>query len=302
MSDRNRHTFGAAARTGVIWVGVACVVLCGIYLWGYSGRSSSAQSKKPEEHYKYSERHYALSKDSSSVLEDRMESISDRSEDASEHEKYDEYQKPLELSKSFARKIVSDPVALFTIVLGIFTALLWYTTAKAVRDAGEVLAVARKEFLATHRPRLIVRDVDVVKLDEGWMIQFLIVNEGGSKATLVESWVDVEFPCQNVRNMMSTGHDDLGRLTFEQGEPKYQLCLIRPQFVAALTSGARAGKRRRGPGLWGVTPTSNEPIFIGALMYVDEIGNRRRSVFRRIFDPYQGGFVRSDNPDHEYAD
>ena len=59
--------------------------------------------------------------------------------------------------KTFLEKTTSDPVALFTLALAVSTLGLWFATITLYRAGDEQLVLARAEFTATHRPRIIVR-------------------------------------------------------------------------------------------------------------------------------------------------
>jgi hypothetical protein len=91
--------------------------------------------------------------------------------------------------------------------------------AKEAADAAqEQTRLARAEFIATHRPRVILREVYFAD-DKIW---FRLVNTGDGKATIVESWLMIETPIVKsaLRPLLSTGHNDLGRLVLVGGEMK----------------------------------------------------------------------------------
>ena len=47
------------------------------------------------------------------------------------------------------------------------------------------IALAREEFISTHRPKIVLRDVDLI----GNEIYYMLVNIGGTEATIIESWI-----------------------------------------------------------------------------------------------------------------
>jgi hypothetical protein len=70
--------------------------------------------------------------------------------------------------KTFWERTTSDPVDLFTLVLAASTIGLWVATIalyiaaeKAARSARDALDLANREFLSTHRPRIVVREMFV---------------------------------------------------------------------------------------------------------------------------------------------
>jgi hypothetical protein len=111
--------------------------------------------------------------------------------------------------------------------------LLWATVALSViaflqllvfgwqgRQLKRSVDVANREFVSTHRPRIILRDV--------WMdpdkqkILYVLVNIGDTKARMVESLIHFELMHRDqlIRPLRSQGHDDLKKLTFAAGEIK----------------------------------------------------------------------------------
>jgi hypothetical protein len=147
--------------------------------------------------------------------------------------------------------------------------------AEAAHKSAEV---ARAAFNATHRPHLILRDVCL----DGENIAYLLINNGTAEATIVESWITVEYVHPNgvFRPLRSYGHDCLGRLHFAVGEVKDR------------------------------TYSPSQPLeffgnvlyFVGTIVYSDSAGHRRRTVFRRRWDTDQQGFFSVDDPDQEYSD
>jgi hypothetical protein len=126
----------------------------------------------------------------------------------------------------------------------------------------------------------------------------MLINSGGTAGTVLENWIMAEFvpSGQSSRNLRSNGHNDLGIITFAAGEMK--------DLTYRLPTEA----------LWYTVMTTIEPsisineeragtlYFAGAILYADDAGNRRRSVFRRRWDLQRKAFVRVDDPDQEYAD
>jgi len=182
-------------------------------------------------------------------------------------------------------------IAAFTIVLAIGSSVQAWLTREAIR-------VAREEFISSHRPRIVLRDVDMASAAEGHEIYYMLANSGDTRGTIIESWVIAESvpPDKLARNLRSFGHDDLGRLVFAAGEMK-DLTYRCPTDVAwLLATYSAAGKQHIDTTkLWNL-------YFAGAILYSDDAGNLRRSVFRRRWDFERECFCRVDNPDQEYAD
>lgn len=151
--------------------------------------------------------------------------------------------------------------------------------------------IERLQFLTMHRPRIILRDVSLIAEDGVQKILYSLVNSGGTKAIIVESWIFAEWPAQGsaIRNPLSRGHDDLGRVEIPGGG-----VLERDYIVPDSITWYASLK---------VFTTAVLPLhFAGAILYEDDLGNRRRSVFRRIHRPDTDRFERTTDPDQEYAD
>jgi hypothetical protein len=157
--------------------------------------------------------------------------------------------------------------------------------------------LARQEFISSHRPRIVLRDVIL----EGENILYMLVNTGDTSAMIVESWIMAEFIRlgDRFRTLRSFGHDDLGRLVIDAGEAKDLIYPLPEEISFAIKwPGRRVGSAERNPIL-------GTCYFVGALVYEDERKVRRRSVFRRKFDGVKAVFVRlspDEERDHEYAD
>lgn len=127
-------------------------------------------------------------------------------------------------------------VATLTAVLAISTIGLWRATirlwkagerqmelikdnaAEQSRDMKASIELARTEFLSSHRPRVILRDVRFI----GDRVHYRLVDIGDTSATVIESWIFTELvkddDCFNP--LRSTGYDDLGLLIISGREFK----------------------------------------------------------------------------------
>jgi hypothetical protein len=201
-----------------------------------------------------------------------------------------------------AKEKPEQALARYTLWLTVFTGVLAFATVGlgiatvGLYAAGEKqFGLARDEFIATHRPRIVLKDVSYIN----GQIFYMLANIGATKATIVESWIFDELLMNDVpiRPLRSVGHDMLGRLTFEGGQV-WDL-LYQPNFSAFMRVPdlKRIGSEER-PSLIG-----SEIYFTGAILYEDGAGIRRRSIFRRRWVDDRDGFVRmKDERDHEYAD
>jgi hypothetical protein len=167
-------------------------------------------------------------------------------------------------------------------------------TVSAAREAAER---SKKEFISSHRPRIILRDI-WYEPRQGELF-YMLFNTGGTAAKIVESWILAEFiPSDRpIRPLRSSGHDELGQITFAVGEMK-DLTYSVPAHIGPylLTPEMMRIRTERGP------PMVGDFYFTGAILYEDDAGNRRRSVFRRRWDHERQGFFRMEDKDQEYAD
>jgi hypothetical protein len=94
--------------------------------------------------------------------------------------------------------------AVATVFIGVFTWVLACVTGRQARLTRASIELVRNEFISTHRPRIILRDVC---MGSGREVFYMLVNRGGTKATVVESWILAERippgqfirPCISVR-------------------------------------------------------------------------------------------------------
>jgi hypothetical protein len=197
-----------------------------------------------------------------------------------------------------------EALARYTLWLTTFTGILAFATVGlgiatvGLYAAGEKqFRLAQDEFISSHRPRVILRDV----IWEGYAdIHYTLVNIGETRATIIESWVLVEFVQQGfaVRPLRSFGHDDLGRIVLSAGEMREFTCAVPGELSVAM----KYPDIRR-IGIDGKEPVFGERYFTGTIVYIDDTGIRRQSVFRRIRDDKSRSFVRLANErDQEYAD
>lgn len=188
--------------------------------------------------------------------------------------------------------------AIATVFIAGFTTVLATVTNRQARLTRESIDLARKEYVTSHRPRIILRDVFLV----AETINYMLVNTGDTDATIVESWIFGEFIEQGTRFRVprSAGHNDLGELVFSGGESKDLTCDLPPSLSFAM----KFPDSRR-IGIDGQEPVFGNEYFVGVIVYVDDVGVRRRSVFRRHWHDGRERFMRlkpEEESDNEYAD
>lgn len=123
--------------------------------------------------------------------------------------------------------------------------------------------LAREEFAASHKPRIILRDVSVVESGGKKQILFMLVNIGDAEATLKHSWRFLEFVAVDtpVRPVRAFGHVDLGATTFQPGQYFDFIYEFNQQEIDRQMAGVAIG----GGGPW----RNFDTYFVGALIYAD---------------------------------
>jgi hypothetical protein len=78
--------------------------------------------------------------------------------------------------------------ALATVVIAGFTGTLWYTSRTQSDITRDALRLAKDEFSATHRPKILVQSVTLAftgDADHSGRIDFMIANAGEAEATII---------------------------------------------------------------------------------------------------------------------
>jgi hypothetical protein len=92
---------------------------------------------------------------------------------------------------NFIHAYRNDLTAWATLAVAAFTGTLWWSTNRLWISAEHQLAelresseLARKEFISTHRPKIIVRDIELAELETGRMLACVLhcVNVGDTEA------------------------------------------------------------------------------------------------------------------------
>jgi hypothetical protein len=176
--------------------------------------------------------------------------------------------------------------------------LAWvsYCQARLIRKS---LDLARAEYISANRPRIVLRDVYLI----AETIHYTLVNLGGTPATIIKSWIFVEFVEDGTRwRPLWPVTDDwnANRLHFVGGESKALQYALPDNisFGIGWPEATRIGNES-GPAPIG------KIYFVGALVYEDDLSVTRRSIFRRCWNQSSITFVRlnpEEERDYEYAD
>jgi len=174
--------------------------------------------------------------------------------------------------------------ALATIAVASFTATLWWASTSQYDLLEKQIALARDEFNATHRPRLVVREV-YWEPDNSGAVTYILGNEGSSSAKMVEH--HVEFGRTDDRPITPSGMNITDDWTLARGRSESLT------FTIGENGQFELGAFQEG-GLESVK-------FQGLFIYSDKSGNLYRSVFKRVCRKGGTAFSRTGNPDDEYS-
>lgn len=217
-----------------------------------------------------------------------------------------------------------------TVALALFTALLFFVTAKLwratlalgkeakvtsdrqAREMQESLTVAqsnaktmeasvelaRREFLATHRPKIILRDATSVQdMGELIIVKYTLVNVGDTEAKILAGALDLR-----VYTGMDFEPDNLPTVDEDESDIK----------TITLKCGEQVNLLYTSPTLKWMTDNYTcdefaDPAagmhFYGQIVYQDALGTRRHVGFRRKFSHNQKRFLPVKSGTHyEYQD
>jgi hypothetical protein len=182
--------------------------------------------------------------------------------------------------------------AIATIIIAAFTATLWGATRQQGSLTFESLKLARQEFSATHRPRIVVRFIqgpfdDAIEPQFVWVT---VANVGASQATIVA--IGSDLARRRGRNNwlppgVGAGFRDVAPSVLESGD-RLILKVKAQEITSALT-------------IFAESVGNNELCVVGQIRYQDANGRKFEMAFLRVHDG-EGNFIPSENPEDEYQD
>jgi hypothetical protein len=178
-------------------------------------------------------------------------------------------------------------VALFTGLLFVSTCLLWWTTKQTV-------TLARQEFLATHRPRIVVRYIEWPAYnDEPRAVAFVhIVNVGVGDAIIEEFGGELARRDTKEKVWLTPGADGLPKAI-----ERFKLISgQRHKFTV------RAKTTYTDQDIFDDVMESIELCVFGAIRYRDGSGIARETGFFRVLDSKSEKFIPSEDEGEEYQD
>lgn len=188
-------------------------------------------------------------------------------------------------SPEVATAVATVVIAGFTFILALGGAIQAWLTRKAIN-------LSRDEFTATHRPRIVVRGVEMHFGDDGKIdgVAFRYINAGETPATVVEIGAEVPIAGQLPSGMKFTKHKISG-VTLVSGEGR-EFVVPAPDLHTA-----RAIAQTRAP-----SPTDQTSILVGYVIYEDPGGRRRKMGFYRISRVSGFSWATDKDSEYEYSD
>jgi hypothetical protein len=181
-------------------------------------------------------------------------------------------------------------LAILTLVLAVSTVFLWLATRGTLK-------LARAEFNASHRPKLIVRELMLLRgagLEPTADVRYVIANIGDGPAEIVESYLICQLVSDGTLSPLQPieGANPIGRETINPGAHIFreETSNFSHRSIAINYMKSQHGQ------------IHDHFFFRGFIIYQDRMGIRRRTAFSRAYDPEARRFRLSDDPDYEYAD
>lgn len=162
--------------------------------------------------------------------------------------------------------------------------------------------------MANRRPRFVVREMVQLPITAGSTLQIRcsIGNAGDSDGTIIESFVEthagklgewIPKSPETTANLMGSRTVVAGGHIIWTIDTKIGAATLMTLANAALMSGGVVGQAYLES-----HPTISTIRIHGIILYIDSLNVRRRTSFLRHLDIDTSRFIRSNNPDFEYAD
>jgi hypothetical protein len=186
-----------------------------------------------------------------------------------------------------------------TVAIGAFNFFLVWVTNRQAHLTLDSINLARKEFTATQRLKLVIREAHLFRItpmNPTLGARFVVANSGAGAAEVVESHIQLEFnenvillPLQPI-----DGANALGSIKIEAGESVVKECGSSIGWAQYTNEENRQMNARE--------KTYTKLWFRSFVVYVDQNKLRRRTAFCRGYDAGARRFRIEDDPDYEYAD
>jgi hypothetical protein len=183
-----------------------------------------------------------------------------------------------------------------TLAIAGFTLILWLATTRQAFLTNKIIALTREEFLASHRPLLVVHSIRILESDQSkrpddqpLRVQFGVINAGTSAGTVMGSAAYLHV-------LPRIDRPYLPELT------RNNIIPLR-RFDVGATDTIEVASDRYGYGNF-VNNPDKTPYLSGYIVYEDGRGHARTTFFCRRFERFpesniDGRFVPVDDPDCE---
>jgi hypothetical protein len=180
--------------------------------------------------------------------------------------------------------------AIATIFIALFTFTLWWSTMKMMRATKDAVDLARQEFTATHRPKIIVHGMEV-KLpgDERRHVHFRYVNAGDTDAFITSIVSRILWTAKSMvpADIEFSRHDVIKEpILVPSGKNGFAITPDGVDFVTLVRSG-RGGH--------------DTAFCVGVVVYRDTNDIERRTGFCRRYDSERERWLKVEDEDYEYA-
>jgi len=204
----------------------------------------------------------------------------------------------VECESEFVHRNGESIIALFTVVLAFSTIALWSAT-RGLYEAGE------RQFAATFRPKLVVREVHWIKD----AIALTIENVGGSLCTIVESDFVIRSSDPDGRALRTPAVNRIGRVTLAAGafhDHIHKATSAEEMGAVGYSTEAKEGTED----VEGIVVAAyghgylSLAYFQGTIVYEDDSRAkvRRRLTILRACQSGSSRLVRTGNPEDENTD
>jgi hypothetical protein len=158
--------------------------------------------------------------------------------------------------------------------------------------------VARLQFFATHRPKLIVRKIrlEAWRDTDGMSVSYIVANVGRSDAFITEHRTIIGIEEERTDGRVARIEPQAAVKNTLTSKEKIT---ITPGEHHEVTAGPTHWKYKEE---YAIETGPKRPIFMGHLLYEDAVGNKRRTEFWRSYRRSIGDFTPSPYPDEEYID
>jgi len=204
-----------------------------------------------------------------------------------------------------------DWVAFFTAALSVSTIFLWWETRSAARAGAEQARLTResiglgnKEFISSHRPRIVLRGINAIIQNPASglvVIRFNVHNTGSSKATITEikffvvgGAKDTMYFPKVVLSLPNLPHDIESGFDFEA------IAGSGPDWADIIQHGLNCVDAG-----YSAAALKDDNIYFNfriTVFYQDILGGRRQTSAHRAFDFFERRFTLIEGSEFEYQD